>query len=1186
MIKKLPLLCASLATAGVLAALGVADQKEQMAVTVSAERPADSAARRLVKLGQTRTIPLRAPEGGYTAPVTFAPTQEQFNECTIVDVNDDGTKWAFREGTFYYAYNTSEPADDWCILPAMNLSAGAYKVTYTCYTRSDKENFSICLGTSTDPGSMTIPVAEKIDYSNSSEVTETRTVELPASGEWHVGLHAFSPKNRFGIYIKNISIVKLDPTQPKSPGLSLEADALDCTLTVTIPSENIGGEPLAASEVEVTVDVDGTTLDNGIVSGAPGQEKTVIFSLDKGGVHTISAVASYDNGGETLVSEASVIERKFSKRQPVPTPMGYVFAPDQDEFDWCTVINNNNDNKTWEYCISGFPATGKTADAAFLYVSPWTTDGDDWLILPAFDGTRGGAHKVSFNVGTKYYNEGLEVYFGYEPTVEALSSNKIWADNALKLDDTFETREAMFTTEAGRDFYVAFRATSLKNSAYLYLQNICVDVTDGSAPLAPVLGEPEFDGGDGTITVTLPARNLDGVEMDASTVVYVDVTLDGAAYGEILSGAPGQEKVLSFSDLPLGFHNVTATSYVMKDGEKVGNRSSSVDFKCRISSNFAYQLPVELTLDKNVYDNFLVIDANGDGNTWTGEEEYFQYKWVAANGGDDWFITPAIEVKEGGLLYDIAVSAKSSNSFNAEKMEVFVGREQSVEGMSIELVPATVISNTDWQEFGNTIQLPQAGRYYVGVRCISDANKYYLHVGKLTFKESEANDLCPAAVTGLAGDGLETGELLADITFAFPTVNMGGEALDPETELTATVSGETDSKPVTGKPGEPASVRLACPQGKSVVSVKVSSEAGVGKAVSIEVNCGLDRPTAPVITALTVSEDNMSVKIDYEAITTGVSGGHVNPGGMDYYLWEWDEDDEDWYQIDVTSALTMTYQLDSPRQPLVMLTLGLQAYNGMNSGSAMTAFNVVLGVPQTLPVAENFEGGELHHMLGLGSSLDSDYAPQWWLKDPSTVIEGVESQDGGYVLYGHTSFNRGDTYIYLPKFSTEGIEDAEIEFSTYHHPASARLTLLAGGYGMEQLAEIGKVEVPQTTEGWKKFVFPLPAELQGRKWVDARLHVDFIGGSSVIPMFDHYIIRSASQSGLGAVAETPLAGSVEGKAGSILISGFDGQTARVFAPAGQQVAQALLPGSSVSVAVPSGIYLVAIGDKTFKVAVR
>lgn len=84
----------------------------------------------------------------------------------------------------------------------------------------------------------------------------------------------------------------------------------------------------------------------------------------------------------------------------------------------------------------------------------------------------------------------------------------------------------------------------------------------------------------------------------------------------------------------------------------------------------------------------------------------------------------------------------------------------------------------------------------------------------------------------------------------------------------------------------------------------MSSPVGTGPRASIEVNCGLDRPTAPVITALAVSDDNTSVKIDYQAITTGVTGGHVNPDGMDYYLWEWDEEDEDWYQIDVTDKLT------------------------------------------------------------------------------------------------------------------------------------------------------------------------------------------------------------------------------------------------------------------------------------------
>lgn len=1181
MIKKLSLLCGGLATAGFLAAIGLADQKEQLQVPAGAEKTAEVAPR-LVKLGSAKTIPNRAPEGGYTAPVTFAPTAEQFAECTIIDGNEDGKTWSFEDGYFKCTYSYSLAMDDWCILPAVNLEAGTYKVTYTYKTRGNKENFRMCFGNAATPESMTITIMEKTGYSNSSDVTESRTVDVPSDGQWHIGLYSFSDANMFYTYFKDITIEKLSPNQPTAPALSVEATGLDCALSVTLPTQTLGGDPLTAESITAKVSLDGQELDNGTVTGAPGSSAVINFNVGQSGNHNISARAYAGD----LYSEPATVEHKFSKLQPVPIPLGYVFEPDNDEFDWCTVINANNDQKTWEYATSGYPTGNVTSEGTFRYTYDWSNPGDDWIILPAFEGTTAGARKLTFNVATKYNNEGLEVCMAYEPTVEALSQNVIWKNASFQSPESFTTQEAIFPVD-GREFYIAFHAISPVNASYIYLQNIFVDETDGSAPQASTLSDPTFYGGDGTVTLTFPADNLAGSPMEPSTLLHADITLDGEDYGESITGAPGESKPIEFTGLALGNHTVTSTTYILQeDGSRLGKQTSELSFKCTLSPSFAYSLPLELALTKDAIDYFQIINANDDSSTWTGTDQGFQYKWNSSEPADDWFITPAIEVTEGGKLYDIAINAKCQSTSNPEAFEVFIGREQSVEGMTIPVFERTTVSNDDWRLFEQTIQLEEAGRYFIGVHCVSDKNMYYLYVNKLTMKESAANLLTPAAVTDLAGDGLETGELFADVTFKFPLINNGGDALEAETALTATVKSSTETKTVEGKPGEEASLRIACPEGKSVVSVIVSSELGEGPSSSIEVNCGLDRPTAPVITALTVAEDNMSVKIDYQAITTGASGGHVNPEGIDYYLWEWDADDEDWYQVDVTDALTMTYELEYANAPLTMLTLGLQAYNGLNSGSSMTSFTVVLGTPYTLPMDETFENGSIHYQpLALGSSLGAEYSPIWSITDPSTILPTAVSEEGGFALCGHTSWNRGDSFIYLPKFSTEGLTDAEIEFSSYHHPHACEMTLMAAGYGMDEYTVLGSVEIPQTTEGWKKFKYTLPDELQGLKWVDARLHVNFLGGSSSTPMIDSYSVRSASQSGVN-VAAVGNAVSVEGKTGAILFTGLAGQTARVFAPAGLQVASTLLSADIQSVPVAPGIYVVTVGEKTFKVAVN
>lgn len=1166
-------------TTGVIAAIGFDLAKESLTVPDAAEK--SPATVLMTTIGSRKSVPMRVPEGGYTAPVTFAPTQEQFNECTIVDVNDDGKKWTLDGGYFKYPYNTQLAADDWCILPTMNLEAGTYKVTFTYKTRTDQEDFRMCFGTSTDPESMTITVFEKTGYTNTTDVTESRTVEITTGGEWHIGLHAFSPANKFGIYFKDISVVKLDINQPKAPGISVDADGLDCTISLTLPTETIGGAALTATTVSADVYFDGEPVENGSVSGAPGEVKTVYFTATSGS-HSFSATATVTEGENTLTSEPNVLDMRITKKQPVPIPMGYTFEPDEDEFSWCTVLNSNDDETTWNFGDSGYPATGAVGTGTFRYSYSWTKQADDWIILPAFDGSEAGAHILTFGVATKYNDEGLEVCMAYEPTIEALSGNVLWKKERFQSPDGFTKEEVIFATEGGRDFYIAFHAISPKNASYLYVQNVTVDTTDGTGPKAGVLSDPTFDGGDGTVTLTFPLLNLDGQEMDASTAVYADITLDGEPYGDPVQGVPGEAKAIGFTDLDLGTHSVTATTYILDgDNQKIGNQKTTIGFKCRISSSFAYQLPLSLDLNAGNYDNFLVINANNDEKTWAGESEYFKLSYTS-NSGDDWFITPAIEIDDISQSLEFAITAMSSDYY-AEAFEVFIGREQSLEGMTTQLIGRTEVKSSQPRRYETLLNLTETGRYYIGVHGVSDPNRLELKISKLELAKSEIPNDAPGAVTDLSGDGLETGELKAEVSFKFPTLTLGGDPIDPETVLTATVSTSEESKTVEGKPGEQANVTISCPQGKSFVTVVVSSDNGSSLKAQLEVNCGLDRPSNPVITTCKVSEDNMSLLLEWEAITTGATGGHANPDGMDYYLFEWDEEDEDWYQVDVTEGLSLTYEAET--SGLTLVTLGLQAYNGLNSGSSMVPVTVMLGNPKSLPMTETFEQGRLHNTpFAVTSSLGSEYAPTWGIVDPSQVITGLTSVEGGYSLYGHTSWNRGDSFLCLPKFSTESLLDAEIEVSVYQHPSSGEITMMAIGYGMEEAVEFGQISIPQTTEGWQKFTFNLPEQFIGRQWVDLRIHVDFHGGSSCVPLIDSYEVRPGGKSGVGNVA-VKAEGTVTGLNGAILFTGFDGKEARVFTPAGTQAAASILSDSQ-TVEVTAGIYVVTVGDQTFKVAVN
>ena len=112
----------------------------------------------------------------YTVPVTFVPTLPQFNDCVIDNVNEDMTSWEYQSennsGTFFYGYNGSNPANDWCFLPEVHLMPGKYKISYEYKTKSMSENFSLYFGQGTNPANYSNPLLDKYSYTNDTFIVD------------------------------------------------------------------------------------------------------------------------------------------------------------------------------------------------------------------------------------------------------------------------------------------------------------------------------------------------------------------------------------------------------------------------------------------------------------------------------------------------------------------------------------------------------------------------------------------------------------------------------------------------------------------------------------------------------------------------------------------------------------------------------------------------------------------------------------------------------------------------------------------------------------------------------------------------------------------------------------------------------------------------------------------------------
>lgn len=76
---------------------------------------------------------------------------DEFAKWTVVDANNDGVTWVYdAEGSqskVFYAYSSSNVADDWLISPAITPTAtGKLMVQYTTYGTSYGEKLAVYTG--------------------------------------------------------------------------------------------------------------------------------------------------------------------------------------------------------------------------------------------------------------------------------------------------------------------------------------------------------------------------------------------------------------------------------------------------------------------------------------------------------------------------------------------------------------------------------------------------------------------------------------------------------------------------------------------------------------------------------------------------------------------------------------------------------------------------------------------------------------------------------------------------------------------------------------------------------------------------------------------------------------------------------------------------------------------------------
>ena len=217
-------------------------------------------------------------------------------------------------------------------------------------------------------------------------------------------------------------------------------------------------------------------------------------------------------------------------------------------------------------------------------------------------------------------------------------------------------------------------------------------------------------------------------------------------------------------------------TYYYKVAASNGDMQSEFAESADVAIGVSVKLPYENSIhSEELFDQLTVIDANNDKSTWTFDSDYeaATYKYNAENAGDDWLVSPAVNMKKNAAY---KFSFDAVNTYPIERVAAAVGLSPTAEALTEEIIaPTDITYDPRRHTLTGTYRAKEDGLHYFGIHSVSDANQSTLFVDnmKITEVPSTAPEV-PSDFKVVAG---EKGASYANISVKAPTTTITGAAL-------------------------------------------------------------------------------------------------------------------------------------------------------------------------------------------------------------------------------------------------------------------------------------------------------------------------------------------------------------------------------------------------------------------------
>lgn len=440
----------------------------------------------------------------------------------------------------------------------------------------------------------------------------------------------------------------------------------------------------------------------------------------------------------TLLTAFCVCTTTFAQ---VLYTLDFTTATEADVASW-TIIDANEDEKTWEYDSYASPSR-------VFYSYHSSNVADDWMISPAITSPQSGTAIISFGVVGSPYTEKVELFYGNQPTVEAMT-NKM--SETLTLNNKETSCVYLVNVEANKPIYFGFHACSDANTWRLYLKQVKVIFTNNPVDIKVTeIISPTTDFNLSQETVAVKVENVGVVDVNGFSLSY---SVDGGTVvtenvNQVL--AKGAQMIYTFTakaDLSTPRKSFAIKSWTSHDDDvDTSNDTTSISVLHRTIATVPYTMGFEAT---EYTDDIVFFNLNEDDGTWdlysdkwgnlarTGDY-CLEYNYNRYNDAEDWAILEPIEIKEAG--YYVLKFWYAGDDDLPEKLGVYYGNERLPSEMTNKIVEYAPFACSTYEESINIIHIDKPQTIYIGFYAFSDKDQNSLCVDDVSFDKIDATSI-------------------------------------------------------------------------------------------------------------------------------------------------------------------------------------------------------------------------------------------------------------------------------------------------------------------------------------------------------------------------------------------------------------------------------------------------------------